>query len=185
MTTRAPHLAIALLAATCLSAGAQTIRPGLWEITSRVQDTGGRMAAAQAQVQQQLAALPPDQRKVVEAMMARQGVGMAPGGPAGATTARVCITREMAERNQLPAQQGQCRTEWSPRAGNVVKTRFTCTEPPSSGEGEIQFVSSEAYTMKMTVSTQVQGRPERMTVDAGGRWVGADCGSVRPPQMPR
>ena len=47
-------------------------------------------------------------------------------------------------------------------------------------EGDVTFVSPEAYTMRMAVTTQTEGRPETVNLDASGKWLGADCGSVKP-----
>ena len=58
------------LAAT---ASAQQIKPGLWENTSQM---GGAMGAPMAQMQQQMASMPPAQRKQMEAMLAQQGIRM-------------------------------------------------------------------------------------------------------------
>lgn len=163
----------------CGVAGAQNLKPGLWEMTQAMQgQAGGKdVAAAQAQAQRELAALPPEQRKMVEAMMAKQGVSMSAGGNA----VRVCISREMAERGQPPARQdGDCKTEWSPRKGNTITTKFTCNNPPSTGEGTIVFNSSESYTMNMKVTQTRGGKPETMTLQSSSKWVGADCGNLKP-----
>lgn len=163
----------------CGMAGAQNMKPGLWEMTQamRGQAGGKDVAAAQAQAQRELAALPPEQRKMVEAMMAKQGMSM----PAGGNTVRVCISREMAERGQPPArQEGDCKTEWSPRKGNTITTKFTCNNPPSTGEGTIVFNSSESYTMNMKVTQTRGGKPETMTLQSTSKWVGADCGNLKP-----
>ena len=57
-----PLLAGALLALASAAAPAQTLKPGLWEISNKA---GGnpQMDQAMAQMQQQLAAMPPEQRK--------------------------------------------------------------------------------------------------------------------------
>jgi hypothetical protein len=57
---------------------------------------------------------------------------------------------------------------------------FACTNPPSSGEGQVTFNGSEGYKSMMTVNTQVQGKPEKVTMEGTGRWLGADCGNVKP-----
>ena len=91
-----------------------------------------------------------------------------------------CMTREMIERNEMPTQQGDCKTTKQQRSGNTMKFAVSCTNPPSSGEGQVTFVSSEAYTMRMSVNTNVGGRPETMNMDASGKWLGSDCGSIKP-----
>jgi hypothetical protein len=156
----------------------------LWEVTHNMKGGGGDMAGSMAQMQQQMASLPPDQRKMMEEMMAKQGMKMGGAGPGGMSS-RQCMTREMVERNELPSQQGDCKTTKQQRSGNTMKFAVSCTNPPSSGEGQVTFVSSEAYTMKMSVNTQVNGKPETMNMDASGKWLSSDCGSIKPMVVPK
>ncbi len=165
-------------------AAAQTMKPGLWEITNKMGgsgDSGAKMAAATEQMQKQMASMSPEQRKQMEKMMAQQGVNMAPGAAGGGMAVRVCITKEMAARNETPAQtQGDCKQEQMQRSGNTTKFKFTCTKPPSSGEGEVTQHNPESYSMKMNMTSQAKGKSEQMTMDAQGKWVANDCGSVKP-----
>ncbi len=158
---------------------AQTLKPGLWEISNKMQSSSGEMEKAMADMQKQMAAMPPEQRKMMQDMMAKQGMAMSPGA-GGAMAVKMCMTREMVERNELPSQQGDCKTTTSPRAGNTMKLSFVCTQPPSSGEGQVTFVNPEAYTSKMTLKSTVQGKPETMTMDGSGKWLSADCGNIKP-----
>jgi hypothetical protein len=34
--------------------------------------------------------------------------------------------------------------------------------------------------MKMMVNTQVQGKPEKVNMDGTGKWLGSDCGNIKP-----
>lgn len=165
------------------SAPAQELKPGLWEVTSKMSSASGELEKANARMQKDLAGMPPEQRKLMEDMMAKQGLKMGAGGP-GEMVAKTCITAEMIERNEIPAQQGKCRNTAKPRSGQTTKVSFVCTDPPSTGEGEFTVVSPEAYTSKMVVRTTAQGKPETMNMDAYGKWLGADCGSVRPMASP-
>jgi Protein of unknown function (DUF3617) len=174
----------AVAALTATAASAQNMKPGLWELTSKMSSSSGQMEQAMAQAQQAMAKMPPEQRKKMEEMMAKQGVAMGASGPAG-TSVKICMTKEMVERNELPAQnQGDCKTTMSPRVGNTMKMTYACTNPPSSGEGEFTYVSNEAYTSKMTTISTVQGKPEKMTMDASGKWLSADCGAIKPMAPP-
>jgi hypothetical protein len=176
--------AIAALAAVT-AASAQNLKPGLWELNNKMTSSSGQMEQAMAQAQAQMAKMPPEQRKKMEEMMAKQGVGMSTGS-GGGMSVKICMTKEMVERNEMPTQnQGDCKTTTTPRSGNSMKMSFVCTNPPSSGEGEFTYVSSEAYTSKMTTVTQVQGKPEKMTMDASGKWLSADCGAIKPLAMPK
>ena len=62
---------------------------------------------------------------------------------------------------------------------------YVCTKPPSSGEGQITFAGPEAYNMKMTSTTTVQGAPQKIEMQNNGRWLGGDCGTIKPLAMPK
>jgi hypothetical protein len=178
------HLIAAVLVAFASTAGAQSLKPGLWEITNKMQTGSGQMEQQMAQMQQQMANMPPDQRKMMEEMMTQRGVKMGSAG-AGGMSVKMCMTKEMVERNEIPAQQGDCKTTQQSRSGNTMKMAFTCTNPPSSGEGQVIITSPEAYSMKMQINSTMQGKPEKINMDGTGKWLGADCGSVKPPAMPK
>lgn len=180
-----PARLTAFLLATplALAAHAQAIKPGLWELSNKMQSSSGQMEQAMAQAQQHMASMPPEQRKKMEEMLAKQGVAL--GSTPGSNSVKICISREMAERNEMPAQQqGDCKTTVQPRSGNTMKMSYTCTTPPSSGEGEYTIVSPEAYTSRMVSTTMVQGKPEKVTMQAAGKWLSADCGALKPLAAP-
>jgi hypothetical protein len=174
---KSPTLAF-VLAAACAAfpAAAQNLKPGLWEVRQKVQGNP-EMERQMEEARKQMAAMPPEQRKQIEAMMARPGLQMGPGGD----SIRMCLTREMVERDQIPANQGDCKVTQQQRSGNTLRANFTCSNPPSSGESQVTFTSSETYSMRTTATATVGGRPERMTVEGTGKWLGADCGSLKPP----
>lgn len=163
-----------LAAAFILPAAAQTLRPGLWEITNQIQSASGGNAQALAEAQKQLANLPPEQRKMVEAMMAKQGVALSSSGDGGMKLT-YCVTKEMAERKEVPTgQQGDCKSTSTPISGGM-NVSFSCTKPPSSGSGQLMFQGDSAYTMRMTISGAMQGKQESMTVNSSGRLLSPDC----------
>ena len=173
-------LALTALAAIAGPASAQLgkMQPGLWEQTMTMKSASGQMEAQMAQMQQQMANMPPEQRKMVEDMMAKQGVGMAAGR---SPTIKMCISPEQAERAELPPQDGNCKQEMVERSGSTMRYRFSCTgNPPTSGEGEYTLSSPTTYSGRTTVLTQVQGKPEKMEMTQTGRWLGADCGAIKP-----
>ena len=173
-----PALATAAaLALACLPAAAQTLKPGLWEVRNQMNNP--QLDEAMAEMRKQMAQMPPDQRKQMEAMLEKQGVRMAPGAQGGGMAVQVCMTREMVERNEVPMQEG-CRMTKQQRSGNTFRMAYACTNPPSSGEGEFSYQGSEAYTSRMTVKTTVDGKTETMTMQGQGRWLKADCGNLKP-----
>jgi hypothetical protein len=171
--------------ALCPYAAAQSIKPGLWEMSSKMSSSSGEMEKGMAEMQKQLAAMPPEQRKMMEAMMAKQGVGVNLNANPGAMSVKLCITPEMAQRNELGKQPGDCQHTQTPRVGNTQKFSFTCKQPPSSGEGQITFISPEAYTQDMTVTTQAKGKTETIKSSGGGKFLSADCGDIKPVAMPK
>jgi hypothetical protein len=180
-----PLLLAAATLAFAAGAHAQTTKPGLWEMTNKMQSSSGEMEKAMANMEKQMASMPPEQRKQMQDMMAKQGMSMTPGA-GGGMSMKMCITKEMAERNELPQQQqGDCKTTRSPASGNTVKFSYACTQPPSNGEGVMTFSGDTAYTMKMNTTTTVKGKPEKMTMDASGKWLSADCGAIKPIAVPK
>lgn len=169
-----------LLAALAGPASAQKLAPGLWEHAMTMKSGSGQAEQGMAQMQQELARMPPEQRKMVEQMMASRGVAMgaAPGAP---TTVKLCITPEQAARDELPQHDGRCKQTSMERSGNKMRFTFACSgEPPSRGEGEFTLESAKAHRGRVVVDTTVQGKPERMEMQTRGRWLAADCGSVKP-----
>ena len=183
MNTSRP-IAVAGLALLLASgaAWAQSTKPGLWEIQHKM---GGNpeMDKAMAEMQKQLASMPPAQRKQMEAMMGKNGMGVAPGG---GFSLKVCITPEMAARAEMPSQtEGHCTNTITSRSASALKMKFVCTNPPSSGEGTYVFNGDKAYTMKMVMQSARNGKPETMTVEGQGKWLSTDCGTVKPIAMPK
>jgi Spy/CpxP family protein refolding chaperone len=169
-------LTIAAAASVAIAAPAlaQSIKPGLWETTNKVGGAAGRkMQEAMAMIQQ----MPPEQRAKIEAMMGRQGVVVNNDG----VVAKVCITPEMAARQQLPMQKqgnGNCDVQQGPMVGNTMKFSFTCTN--GSGEGNATFTSPTAYTSSTRMTTNATGASESVEVASTGRWLATDCGAVKP-----
>ncbi len=181
------HILItALLACSASAYSADNIKPGLWEMTNQMQGSaGGEAANAMATMQKQMAAMAPEQRKMMQDMLAKQGMQI-DSTAGGAMAVKLCMTQEMIDRNEVAPQDGNgnCTHTNSARSGNSMKFSFVCTKPPSSGEGEVNFTSPEAYTSRVAVKRTVRGKPETMDMRTSGRWLGKDCGSVKPLAMP-
>jgi hypothetical protein len=89
----------------------------------------------------------------------------------------------MVERHEMPSQRGDCKATRHERSGNKLKVAFTC--PNATGEGEYTFVNPESFTMKMTMHMTMQGKQETMNMEGSGKWLSADCGSVKPLYPPK
>ena len=177
--------ALALLAGMAGGASAQQkMRPGLWEHSVNMKSQSGQMEAAMAEMQKSLASMPPEQRKQMEQMMAQQGVGMGPRGQ----TVKVCITKEQADLDNIPQQEG-CTQKVQRVDASTMKVAFSCKggqgQPPSSGEGTITMQGPTAYTGQFRFKTQNQGKPEQIDMAQSGKWLSENCGAIKPMPMGR
>ena len=174
-------IAMVLAAACTQAAQGAALKPGLWEMTSKVAAANPETMQALALAQQQMAALPAEQRSAVDQMLARHGVTMqlAEGG---GVKVNFCLSKEQAENPRLPSgQPGQCTSTQTPVPGGL-NVAFKCSRPPSSGNGQVIFEGDSGYSMRMNVDSTVQGQAHQMTVESAGRWLAADCGSTPPVQ---
>ena len=178
----------ASLALTAAQAQTQTqapphkVQPGLWENQVTIQTGDPMLDQMAADAQARLAGLPPEQRQMVEQMMAARGVRMG----TKPNTLQACITPEQAARDELPQQSENCTQFETQRSGNTVKVQFKCeTNPPASGTGEFTLLGPTRYSGKTQVDTVVQGQPQKVTVLLAGRWLAADCKAAAPPRQGR
>ena len=151
------------------------IKPGLWQIDSKMASPDVATDSAMSMVLQQLGNLPPDQRKQLEAMAASRGMAMPTVGADGAVRVMACVTPEMAARKQIPTgQPGDCRSNNVSTPGGL-DVSFTCANPRSSGTGKVTFQGDQACTMQLNATTRARGPPEQVNVASTGKWLGASC----------
>jgi hypothetical protein len=154
---------------------AQTIKPGLWQITNKISSANAETDQALSALLGQVANLPPDQRKQLEAFAASRGVTVPNVTQDGGIGVQSCITPEMAARKQIPTgQAGDCKSNNVAIAGGI-DIAFTCRNPAASGRGRLSFVSENSFTMALDVTTSARGTPEQVRVASNGNWLGATC----------
>jgi len=54
-----------------------------------------------------------------------------------------------------------------------------------NGEGDVIADSDTSYRAHMKIRSDEQGRNQTMDMDVTGKWLSADCGTVRPLTIPR
>lgn len=170
-------LIVSLLAAA--SAQAQNMKPGLWEVRQQPQLDPKRQAQME-KAQQQMAAMPAEQRKMMEEMMAKRGVSMDFGG-GGVITVKMCVSEEQAKRNEPPvAGRANC-THDVQRSGDQIHTRFSCTNPVSEGTSDVTLrPGGDGFTAKTHISHTRDGKTDSVDATSEARWLGADCGGLKP-----
>ncbi|MFZ3153295.1 DUF3617 domain-containing protein [Pseudomonas sp.] len=151
-------------------ASALDIQPGLWEISSHSMQVGGQAVPGMAQMLEQMKNLPPEQRQMMEQMLAQQGVQLGDQG------VRICMSAAQIKAQQIPLQDPEsgCSNQVTERSAERWKFRFSC--PNGMGEGETRFLSDKEFTS--TLNGTFDGQNSSMQSHA--RWVAADCGGLRP-----
>lgn len=168
-------LALPLLATSAL---AGDMKAGLWEIKPIRQIVDGQdMRAQMAEMQRQMASLPPEQRRQMEAMMGRQGMGMGPGG-----TARLCVSEEMARRDApVVDPEGRCQPTNLSRSGNTVRYEVDCTMDGQRmvGKGE-STASGNTIHSRMDATMMGSSGRHAMQSESQMNYLGPDCRGLAP-----
>jgi Protein of unknown function (DUF3617) len=168
--------------AFCAVAQAQSVtKPGLWEISNKMSSpTNPQLAQQMEAAQKAMAAMPPEQRKQMEEMMAQKGLGIR-FGDNGAMLLKMCITPEMAKANRPPVQQqANCTYQFS-QSGSTHNISYQCTNPSGDGQGQLVFADAENYTGKMRINTTTKdGKKETIDALTQGKFLGANCGEIKP-----
>jgi hypothetical protein len=152
------------------------VKPGLWEVKMSVLDADGHEVPAPEQAA--LSRMPPEARaRMAEAMKAR-GVSMPDAN--GATKA--CLTKEQFESGawQQMASDSGCTTNFSTQSATTWKWHSSCTTIKSESDGETVFNNAESYRTKVTTTSTVMGKTRTSTRVLQGKWIGSDCGDVKP-----
>jgi hypothetical protein len=172
------HTSLLVLVAAPLLAHAQTtppIKPGLWQVQSERELNGQKAPDPMERMKN----LPPEARKQMEAMMKKRGMDVSEGGGQ-----KVCHTRESLDQGRWKGDSERCKTDVTSRSASAWKWRSVCTQPEFEMDGEAQFANPENYTVKTLMSSQRDGKPQTMRMTVTARWIGADCGDLKPMQPP-
>lgn len=183
-----PRSRLALLvASTLVAAGAMAagfgLKPGLWEVKVVKQvvdgtDHSAQVATATSQMQQAMAGLPADQRSRVEAMMRQHGVAASGDG-----TVKICVSAKMASRDKpIVDRSGRCEPASVTHAGNQTLYEFSCTEHGVTTKGKGVATSSDGLitTHVDMTTTEANGTSHVLQSDSEMKFVGADCGDLKP-----
>jgi hypothetical protein len=167
---------LALVAAAAGPLPVPPVKPGLWEARMSALDANGHETPGPQQGA--LSRLSPEARaKMADAMKAR---GLSMPDANGAT--KVCLTKDMFESGkwQQMASDAGCTTNYSTLSGSTWKWHSSCTTFKSESDGEAVFNSSESYRTKVTTTATVMGKTNTTTRIVQGKWLGADCGDIKP-----
>lgn len=157
-------------------AQAQVLQPGLWELTTSNMQVEGKPMPDMKQMLGQLQMLPPEQRAMMEQVLAKQGISL------GGEGIRSCLTAEQVKANDIPLQDPKsgCTQRITDKTGNVWKFTFSC--PKAQGAGTATFLSDREFTTEVAGTFNATGATQRGSMHTQAKWLGANCGSVKPRQ---
>lgn len=197
-------VSVCMVALSALSAQAEPIKvdmqAGLWEnkITFDGSVADGipvvqpdQMKLAMDEMKKQLANMPPEQRKQMEAMMAQSGMKVTDDGvsfnndqvtisPTG-TNAKLCVTQEQINRGDLPDDVNGCESVLKQVSATQFRSTHICSgEYSGTGESEVTFHSPKHYTGKGEMTQVMNGEKRVVKFDMEGKWLATDCGDIKP-----
>src|SRR3984893_3916128 len=152
------------------------VKQGLWESRMSALDANGHETVPPEQAA--LSRLSPEARARMADAMKASGVSIPDTN--GAT--KVCLTKEMFEsgRWQQMASEAGCTTNYSTLSGTTWNWHSSCTALKSESDGEAVFNNAESYRTKVTTTATVMGKTNTSTRIVQGKWLGADCGDIKP-----
>lgn len=160
-------LFISLIIMSTTSLATNTIRPGLWEITT----TSNLLAMVPH--------IPSQQMQQITNLVEQFGLQI-PEIKNNAVISNACITQQMADQ-EVPSHffesQSGCSAKNAIRTGNHYKVDLTCDNTQFQGTGiaEGYFSSPEHFTGQTEFDSVIQGMPVFATAETSGRWIGENC----------
>ena len=190
----------------CFNVNAETIKldlkTGLWENSFKIKGDGAneikamqteQMKKAMEEMKKQLANMPAEQRKQMEAMMAQSGMNIDTSElgsqvekvlSQGTKSQQCIVDTEFDPKDFLDAEEGEnCKSTLTQVSKNKLHSTQVCTgENASQHEMDIVFDSPKHY-IGTGVSTQsVSGKAHKIEIILEGTWLSSDCGNVKPDQ---
>jgi hypothetical protein len=157
------------LAAAVLAQGVTpkvNVKMGLWEMTTSSQMTGD---------------IPmPDTSKMTPEQQAQMKAAMgAMMGPRTATT-KTCMTKEKFEKGEFTDQKN-CQNVITTNTSSVLEMQISCTQGQDKTTGQMHMEAPTPETLKGTFSGSavMSGKTMKMSGTTTGKWIGADCGTVK------
>jgi len=181
--SRAAWLCVAVaFAAPAFADSLLGLKPGLWEVKPVKTvidgvDNSAQISQAMANMQAQMASMPPEQRAKMEAMMQQHGVTMNQSGVIG----QVCMTQDMVNRKSVPVgKDGKCEPSYT-QGGATTSFTYNCQNNgvTSSGKGSITHTGDLLSIVSDGTNTAASGT-HTTHFEMQMRYLGADCGNIKP-----
>ena len=171
----------------CLLAGPAAaenlnIKPGLWEVTSlrEANGTPPMSAAQRAEMERGMAKMPPEMRAKMEAAVKSSLVNLAKP-----IVKRSCVLQEDLNKPlDLDGGRGDgnCTRTIVKSTASVQEIRLECSKGTQKSGGTVRMVAAnaESWTSTMNGTVSDTGGSMETKIKMSGKWLGADCGNVKP-----
>lgn len=163
-TTLRIFICSAFLLGAGLSNAAGMMKAGLWEVGVSSDATKNMPKMTKEQMD----------------MMRKNGVNMAADG---SILTKQCISKEMAEQEKPTVdEKSGCKLKNYERKGSSFTSETICDNPNMKGTtlAKGTYSSDAAYTISSDFKGTAGGKPMTSHTDMTGKWLSADCGSVKP-----
>lgn len=154
------------------------IRTGLWELITKRTSTG--MPELPSMPPEVLATLPPAQRAQIENMMKTQR-NVAPGVQAH----KICVTQASLDKTPdfgMAGREAGCTRTKDSRSARGWQVQEVCDAGGAEQTMNIRYEVVNRETIKGFVDIGMRDGGDSITMkqEMTGRWLGADCGDVKP-----
>lgn len=152
---------------------AGNVKAGLWELTTESAAMKNMPEISPEQIEQ----------------MRKMGVDLT-RLQSGVIINKVCVTKEMAARDELPQmnhKESGCEIRNQQHTGSNYTMDVICDGPKMKGKGVLKtsFSGNESFSSSSEFKGMVNGTPINDRNSTSGKWLSADCGSIKPiPEMP-
>jgi hypothetical protein len=159
-------LTLAMLGSPAVVFAAGKLKPGLWEMSMK------------SDAMKNMPKIPPAQME----QMKKMGVPVPQAD--GVIKHKVCISKEMAEREDpyMERQESGCQMKNHQKTGNSYVVDMVCDGPNLKGTGKVKgtYASNESFNSSYSFKGTAHGQPVDHNSESNGKWLGADCGTVKP-----
>ncbi len=175
---------LALFSLTAVAASDNfNIKPGLWETTTASQSAGAPAIPPeqQAQMDKMRASMSPEMRARIEAAQKK-----AQADSAVPHVRKTCVTTEDLNKAQFlnDKDDGKCTKTILKSTSSVQEVRVDCKGDRYNSSGTIRVTASNPENWSGTLETVLtpvgKGAPMTVRTNMSGKWLGADCGDVKP-----
>ncbi len=161
-------LTLALVSTTSSALAAGHMKPGLWEMSMK------------SDMMKKMPKMPPEQL----AKMREMGLNI-PDRQDGGVVTKVCMTKEMTDRDQPPhSNHGQagCEAKNMQQSDSGYSLELVCDGENMKGVGKVKgtYSGNNSFASTYDFKGVSHGKPVEQHMESSGKWLSADCGSVKP-----